>query len=321
MALHLQPLHSTDRNLFDRALAAMRPVRECALAMLAWPPHAVWVHDLSYSWGEVEGWWCLFASYADGLYMPLPPLGPITNHGRTNDPMDSYESVLRTVFAYLGERNEGKAVSRIENIPEELKPEFEQLGCGLYEKDSEYVYDRAELVALRGDRFKSQRGAYNHFVRLHRPAYRPYFLSDRDDCLRLYDRWMDQKQRGLSKGQQEEEPWLEQAMMADARSAHREALTHHDDLGLIGRVVVVEDRVCAYTFGYPRTAHVFCVMLEVADRTMSGLAQYIFREFSRECSQYPLINTMDDAGLKKLGKSKQGYHPNQRIPNYTASCP
>jgi hypothetical protein len=76
--------------------------------------------------------------------------------------------------------------------------------------------------------------------------------------------------------------------------------------------------VKAYAFGYPRSSEVFCVLLEVADRSVYGLAQYLFREFCREVKQYSFVNTMDDSGLPGLARAKRAYHPCQLISNFIA---
>jgi uncharacterized protein len=110
-------------------------------------------------------------------------------------------------------------------------------------------------------------------------------------------------------------------MLADSESAHREALTRHRELGLIGHVVRVEGTVRAYTFGYERSSSVLCVLLEVADRTVHGLASFIFRECCREAAErgYEFINTMDESGLPSLAHSKRAYHPLRLVPSYIAT--
>ena len=64
-----------------------------------------------------------------------------------------------------------------------------------------------------------------------------------------------------------------------------------------------------------------CVLLEVADRTIAGLATFIFRGFAREAAGrgYELMNTMDDAGLPSLARSKRAYHPLRLVPSYIAT--
>ena len=107
-------------------------------------------------------------------------------------------------------------------------------------------------------------------------------------------------------------------MLADSEAAHREALTHHRELGLAGYVVRVDEKVRAYTLGYERSSSVFCVLLEVADRTVHGLASFIFRECCRSAAErgYEFINTMDDSGLSSLAHSKRAYHPIRMVPSY-----
>jgi hypothetical protein len=112
-------------------------------------------------------------------------------------------------------------------------------------------------------------------------------------------------------------------MLADAESAHRDALSNADALGLVGRVVQVDGAVGAYTFGYARSPSVFCVLLEVADRTVTGLAQFVFREFCREAVDqgFECINTMDDSGLPHLAAAKRAYHPVRLVPSFIATRP
>ena len=107
-------------------------------------------------------------------------------------------------------------------------------------------------------------------------------------------------------------------MLADSESAHREALTHHRELELTGYVVRVDGRIRAYTFGYERSPSVFCVLLEVADRAVPGLAAFIFRESCREAAGRgcEFINTMDDSGLPNLAHSKRAYHPVRLVPGF-----
>jgi hypothetical protein len=110
-------------------------------------------------------------------------------------------------------------------------------------------------------------------------------------------------------------------LLADAAPAHEVVWSQAPSLGLTGKVVRIHGRLCAYTFGYWLTNTTFCVLLEVADRTYPGLAQYLFRETCRsalaEGAEY--INVMDDAGLAGLRASKQAYHPAMLIPNFVAS--
>ena len=110
-------------------------------------------------------------------------------------------------------------------------------------------------------------------------------------------------------------------LLTDAAPAHEVIWSQASALRVTGRIVTTHGRLCAYTFGYWLTSATFCVLLEVTDRTLPGLAQYLFQETCRtavaEGAEY--MNAMDDAGLPGLRASKQAYHPLMLIPNFVAS--
>jgi hypothetical protein len=141
-----------------------------------------------------------------------------------------------------------------------------------------------------------------------------YQVRVRQDCRALLGNWSRQKQaEGLEA--------FGVMLLADAVPAHEIIWSQASALRVTGRVVRTHGRLCAYTFGYWLTSATFCVLLEVTDRALPGLAQYLFRETCRtavaEGAEY--INAMDDAGLPGLRVSKQAYHPAMLIPNFVAS--
>jgi hypothetical protein len=315
MSLHLHPLTVNDQVSLHQALARTCIGGKTPLATWAFQPHYIWKDLFTYSWAEIDGWWCLFAEYADGIFMPLPPVGPVgrCGHGSGN----AYNTVLSQVIEFMDTRNHGSRVTRIENIPADLKEEIQPWGYILTPKDPDYLYHTAHLIQLRGNPYKSPRAAYNRFIRAHRIRLSPYRITDRDACFALFHRWARQKEEIPLAGWGPHED-VARVMLRDAAGAHRVALQEFQDLGLIGCVVWVNGSVKAYTFGYHRSPDVFCILLEVADRAVYGLAQYLFREFCREVSHYPFLNTMDDSGLPRLAKAKRAYHPCQLVPNYIA---
>jgi len=264
--------------------------------------HYMWNGLLAYWWVEIQGAFCLFAQSPDGWFMPLPPIGA----GPIDAPL--FES-LRLLRRWNGD----SPVSRVENVPSQLVPELERLGYRLTPKEPDYLYRATDLVALAGDRYKSQRALCNRFEREQSFEMTAYRDSDRQDCRALLMDWSRQKQvEGLES--------FGVMLLADAAPAHEVVLSQASALRLTGRVVRIYGRLCAYTFGYWLTSKTYCVLLEVADRTLSGLAQYLFRETCRtaleEGAEY--INAMDDAGLQGLRTSKQAYHPAMLIPNFVA---
>jgi Fe-S-cluster containining protein len=306
---HFSPLTLADRPRFERAFASV----EAPLAAYAFASHFVWRALFSYSWAELDGHLSLFAEYADGVYMPLPPL-PLPAGARGEARGARQDAALAACFAFMRERNRGSGVSRIENVPEKLQPTLQALGYRVVPKDSDYLYRSRDLATLAGDRYKSQRATCNRFERDSRYRCELYQDAHREASLALFEEWAAQKEtEGLDAGARH--------MLKDSASAHREALTHHRALGLAGQVVWVDEAIRAYTFGYERSPSVFCILLEVADRRIPGLAQFLFRESCREAAGrgVEFINTMDDSGLPGLAQSKRAYHPVRMLPNYIAT--
>jgi len=285
-----RPVTLQDRRWFETVLAKHAPSGD-PLAAYSFPYHFIWQGLFQYEWMELEGYGCLMASNQEGSFLALPPIG--------SDPCGS---AMAKAFAFLSQRNKTSALTRIENAPESLADRCRGLGYRVTSKGPDYLYRRDDLVALRGDRYKSQRVAYNHCVKEFRPALRSYRPEDEKACLVLFRHWQQGvRHDGVSD--------LAVRLAADAESAHRQGIGHAAELGLVGRIGEVDGRLAAYTFGYPLNASTFCVLFEIADRQVKGLGAYVFREFCRESEPYEFINTMDDSGLEGLRRAKLSYHP------------
>lgn len=296
----LRPVTLQDRRWFETVLAKHAPSGD-PLAAYSFPYHVIWQGLFQYEWMELEGHGCLMASNQEGSFLALPPIG--------SDPCGP---AMAKAFVFLSQRNKTSALTRIENAPESLADQCRGLGYRVTSKGPDYLYRRTDLVALRGDRYKSQRVAYNHCVKEFRPAFRSYRPEDEKACLILFRHWQQGvRHDGVSD--------LAVRLAADAESAHRQGISHAAELGLVGHIAEVDGRLAAYTFGYPLNASTFCVLFEIADRQEKGLGAYVFREFCRELEGYELINTMDDSGLEGLRRAKLSYHPIKLVESYIIS--
>ena len=299
------PLHRFTLDDIPRMTTALNQSELCGpQSLAAYSPayHYMWNGLLAYWWMELQGAFCLFAQSPDGWFMPLPPIGA----GSIDEPLSVAMGLLRRW-------NGDSPVSRIENVSSQLVPELERLGYRLTPKEPDYLYRATDLAALVGDRYKSQRALCNRFEREQSFEIDFYQVSDRQDCRTLLGDWSRQKQsEGLES--------FGAMLLADAALAHEIVWSQAPVLRVTGRIVRTHGRLCAYTFGCWLTSTTFCVLLEVTDRTLPGLAQYLFRETCRtalaEGAQY--INAMDDACLPGLRASKQAYHPTMLIPNFVA---
>jgi hypothetical protein len=209
------------------------------------------------------------------------------------------------------ESNPNPHIARIENVPRALFTFFQKDGFRATLKETEYLYETEALSELSGNRFKSKRNAYNAFMDRYPSAeFSPYCPANSDACFTRYDAWHAARAMNC-------EDAVYCAMLADSRSAHRVAIAHADALGLFGRIVRVNGEIKGYTFGYPLNVDTFCILFEITDLEIKGLAQFIYREFCKELvGTYRWINAMDASGLENLKRVKRSYHPVELLPSY-----
>ncbi|MDH5641598.1 MAG: phosphatidylglycerol lysyltransferase domain-containing protein, partial [Nitrospira sp.] len=296
----LRALTCADVPRFARALEQARVLGRDTPAAYAFPYHYIWTTQLSYRWMEFRDTLFVCAQSPDGWFMPLPPLGP-----------DPLEDMAGKAFDLMRQWNGLSPVSRIENVTAFHKTVLERIGLQCRQKEGDYVYSAEALAALAGDRYKSQRALCNRVEREQTLAVEPYHERHRGGCLALLERWSRQKEAGLLDE-------MGALLLQDAEKAHGLVFAEYEQIGLSGTVAMAQNRVVAYTFGYWLTPQTWCVLLEVADRSIPGLAQWLFRETCRlAVAQGAVsINAMDDAGLPGLRAAKLAYHPTSIVESY-----
>jgi uncharacterized protein len=160
--MELKPFLPETRPTFERFLQT----EGAAASPYAFLTHFLWRDHFSFHWTIHRDRFLLFARYDRCVYMPLPPLGP-------HDPQ-----IVLDCFGRMDAENPDPAVSRIENILEADADRYREAGFVVEPKEPEYLYRRAALAELKGDKYKSQRAACNRFEKEYHPADRPYTLKD-----------------------------------------------------------------------------------------------------------------------------------------------
>ena len=289
----LRPFAISDAPCFAKALERAQVLRHDTPAAFAFPYHYIWSLLLPYRWMESDHTWFLFAESPDGWFMPLPPLGA--------GPLDQ---AVAQAFALMRAWNGPSPVSRIENVMESQKRLLERAGIQFRRKEGDYLYSVGTLTALAGDHYKSQRALCNRAAREQAITKEAYRSDHHSDCALLYRRWAEQKRQGhLDR--------MGKLLLEDAETAHALVFREHERIGLSGTVLRVNNDIAAYTFGYWLTPQTWCILLEVADRSIPGLAQWVFRDTCRTAMAQGAvyINAMDDAGLPGLRSAKSAYRP------------
>ncbi len=328
--MQLRPLTLANKPLFDEYTRHM----DIGLSGYAFAALYIWREHFEFYWTLLHNYFCVFAKQNDDYFMPLLPLSKENVVGDS-----AYRNLVHEVYQFMLETNRNPHIARIENVPHEMLAVLgikTDTGAGTHPnkrfhaslKETEYLYYTEALAQLKGNRYKSQRHAYNVFVANYPSTIlKSYCPADLGECLALYDTWYSERAKQYDDA-------IYQAMLQDSRCAHRIGITHANSLGLRGNVVYIDGQLKGYTFGYPLTQDIFCVMFEITDLKVKGLAQFLYREFAR-CLQTGIyenhlclrtftpkwINAMGDAGLENLKRVKRSYHPVRLIPSYNVSIP
>ena len=274
------------------------------LSRYAFAPHYIWRNFFDFCWTIIDDQFCLFANQDGDYFMPILPMGASLN-----------QKVIQQAYGFTLEANRAKQIARIENVPEGLIPFVQKMGFRAVRKETEYLYDTAALIQLKGDPYKSKRADYNALIRNHPSAQlQPYQPTHLEDCLALYESWQQERW-------EQSHDDIYRAMLEDSRHSHHTGLIHYEELGLVGRVVFINGSLKGYTFGYPLNSKIFCILFEVTDLRIKGLAQFLFRAFCQEQTAYQWINTMDDSGLENLKRVKLSYRPAKQLASYNLFLP
>ncbi len=293
----LNKLSLKDKELFNRYLGS----RLHELSVYTFENIYIWKGIFEIYWAVINGCLCVFFKDNIGCFLYLPPQGAKIK-----------PRIAEDVFGIMDGFNKNKEVSRIENIEAKDVPFYRRLGFDTQAKAPEYLCNRLELARLMGNRFKSKRACFNYFVKHYNFEYLPFSLRHKAACIDLYDSWAESRKAGNQDS-------LYQGMLKDGRACLRALLKDYAGLNVVGRTVKIGREIKAFTFGFKVSNNIFCVLYEVTDLSVKGLAQFIFREFCRELKGYKYINIMDDSGLENLKKVKLSYQPVKLIPAYIAA--
>ena len=164
---------------------------------------------------------------------------------------------------------------------------------------------------MPGDSYKHKRSSYNYFVKNYNAELVEYKNSYYKECLALYRSWSRQRKAACKDS-------IYQQMLEDGLASFKAALGYYQKLGLSGYVVKVDAEIKGCSLGYPLNQETFCILFEVCDLQLKGIAQFIFREFCKKLHGYTHINMMGESALESLKKVKLSYRPVKEAKVYSA---
>jgi len=166
--------------------------------------------------------------------------------------------------------------------------------------DFEYIYLSKKLALLEGQFLKPKRNQINHFTKNN-----------------LW-RWEYISQENMDKVQHFNALWDadrdDDSTLSKENVALKDAFTYFFELNLQGILLQVEDKIVAFSIGFPLNEETFLVLFEKADRNCKGAYTMINKLFANEISKkYTYINRAEDANVEGLRKAKLSYQPEYLI--------
>ncbi len=287
------------RSIFDNYLR----LREHQLSVYHFSSIFLWQDFFDFTFEIIDDYLCVLATHNLGTFMYLPPLG-----GEL-DP-----ALIEKAFIRLNGANRKPSFSRIENVTQEDLKHFDPRRYKITEKSKDYCYFKDDIIGLKGNAYKSKRSSYNQFVSDHSHEFVAFGAQWENDCDRLYDIWSANR-AVRSKDE------IYRAMLEENRGVHRLIRRYHDELGLQGRVALVDGRAQAYTFGYPLNESTFCVLVEITNLDLKGLSVYVFNRFCADerAKQFQWINVMDDFAMDNVARTKESFRPKKYHVSYVVT--
>lgn len=162
---------------------------------------------------------------------------------------------------------------------------------------------------LKGKKFLAKRNHVNHF-RKEYPHYEYRNLTPElvPECLQLEEKWC--KANGC----------YGQMALWSERCSMLYALTHCEELGILGGVLFVDGQIVAFTYGAPINSDTWDVCAEKANTDIEGSYAMINYEYVNHLPQnYVYVNREEDLGLEGLRKAKLSYQPHYLLDKYIAT--
>ena len=220
-----------------------------------------------------------------------------------------YHDVISRLREYAGSIGMPLVIT---GVTEKTLPVFEREFPGEYTADcdpdnSDYIYLAKDLSELKGRKFHQKR---NHLARFQQYnwEYSPLTCKDFDECIAFSAMTYNNKN-----GYDDHSSIVEQF-------AIHTFFSYFDELGLMGGVIRIDGKVCAFTIGERLNSNTVCVHIEKGNTDYQGIYAAINNEFvKRSCENVMYVNREEDLVIEGLRKAKRSYNPVFLLEKYNIS--
>ncbi len=287
-----KPVRLEDRDFLHDILWNYKP----QTSELTFTNLFIWRTHYGLEWSLYKDWLILLCrSETEGRYA-LQPVGPAPRL-----------EPVRELFGWLKD-TQREDVPRIERADERLVTEIGEekyLSVKPTREHFDYVYLSENLARLPGNKYHAKRNHINHFIRSREFRYDTLTEHHLKGCLELTERWC-----GLRRCE-------EDLNLLGEWEAIGEALANYQDLRVRGAVILVNDKVEAFTFAELLNEDTAVVHIEKANPEIEGLYALINEKFvESDWQDVEYINREQDLGEPGIRQAKLSYHPERFVEKY-----
>ncbi|HTY08625.1 MAG TPA: phosphatidylglycerol lysyltransferase domain-containing protein [Candidatus Edwardsbacteria bacterium] len=172
----------------------------------------------------------------------------------------------------------------------------------------DYVYAVHDLINLAGEKYHAKKNHLNKFTRSYDWKYLPLDPSLIDRVAHAEIDWCEQRQCDSDEG------------LKGEKAGIVETLKQFGHLDYQGAVIVIGDRIAAFTFGEALSRDTVVIHIEKADPKFPGAYAAINQQFlEHEWPAMAWVNREEDLGIEGLRQAKLSYHPARFVEKYWAT--